>query len=90
MTHLEALRIELAAIDADLDEIDRTPFGGLPKLFDKFAETERRERNKKHVGSINRAAMEALMKYAALSEADAKAVVIAIATSQIPAVKIEY
>ena len=32
----------------------------------------------------------ALMKYAALSDADAKAVVIAIATSQIPAVKIEY
>jgi len=53
-------------------------------------EQERRERNTKHKGKINRSAVEALIACSGITETQAKMIVKGIITNKIPAVSINY
>lgn len=75
-----------AAEQARLNEIRRQEEAAKAEA----EEIAQREANKRHVGSIRKAAKEALIEKCGLSEEQAKSVVLAINAKTIPSVKIEY
>lgn len=79
-------REKQAAEQARIDEISRQQ----AEEARIKSESEAREANKKHVGSIRKAAKEALMSECGLDEKLAKEVVMAINSNLIPNVSIQY